>query len=265
MGRMIIYYEIEKHEMYEDSDERADSDLVGVKTWWYYFDDEPFIHPLHSIQFDPDRPYELLVESLLALRRQDPSKKKVISPQESGPSRRSSPTPQYSPLGPVIRLGSPSSPTKMVPPTQGQEGVRQLKSWELILPSEGWMCDGDNIEGGKASEELPDKVDVAKGIEKEDKNEEEEEGGGEEEEDPEEDPSEEEMPAIPCAMDVDADENYLQYLGELRHHPEYFPIHSSQAFAQHPSDDAQSPSSDAHSQPSYDFSGIWPPPVGPSQ
>ncbi|MED6113845.1 hypothetical protein PIB30_074650, partial [Stylosanthes scabra] len=41
--------------------------------------------------------------------------KKDPSPQESGPSRRSSPTPQYSSLGPVIRPGSPALPSKMVP------------------------------------------------------------------------------------------------------------------------------------------------------
>ncbi|MED6127991.1 hypothetical protein PIB30_093348, partial [Stylosanthes scabra] len=67
----IISYEIEKREKYEDFDERADSALAVVKTQRYHFDDEPFIHPLHSIRFDPYRPYELPVESLLALRRRD--------------------------------------------------------------------------------------------------------------------------------------------------------------------------------------------------
>ncbi|MED6176860.1 hypothetical protein PIB30_092389 [Stylosanthes scabra] len=52
----------------------------------YHFDDEPFIHPLHSIRFDPDCPYELPIDSLLALRCRDLSKKKDPSPQESGPS-----------------------------------------------------------------------------------------------------------------------------------------------------------------------------------
>ncbi|MED6190851.1 hypothetical protein PIB30_110024, partial [Stylosanthes scabra] len=113
MGSGIIYYEIERHEKYEDSDERADSDLAIVKTQRYHFDDEPFIRLLHSIRFDPNRPYELSVESLLALRCGDPSKKKDFSPQESGPSRRPSPTLQYFPLCPMIRLGSPSSPSKM--------------------------------------------------------------------------------------------------------------------------------------------------------
>ncbi|MED6200837.1 hypothetical protein PIB30_089147 [Stylosanthes scabra] len=69
MGSGIIYYEIEKCKKYEDCDERADSDLAIVKTQRYHFDDEPFVHPLHSIHFDPDRSYELAVESLLAYRR----------------------------------------------------------------------------------------------------------------------------------------------------------------------------------------------------
>ncbi|MED6186151.1 hypothetical protein PIB30_064043 [Stylosanthes scabra] len=67
MGSGIIYYEIEKCEEYEDSDERADSDLAIVKTRRYHFDGEPFIHPLHSIRFDPDRPYELLLSLFFPL------------------------------------------------------------------------------------------------------------------------------------------------------------------------------------------------------
>ncbi|MED6136838.1 hypothetical protein PIB30_059530 [Stylosanthes scabra] len=80
--------------------------------------------------------YELPVESLLALRHHDPSKKKGSSPQEFGPSRRASSTPQYSPLSPVIRLEFPSFSPKM----------------------------GDDVEGNRASEEVPERVDDAKGI-----------------------------------------------------------------------------------------------------
>ncbi|MED6112091.1 hypothetical protein PIB30_058574 [Stylosanthes scabra] len=105
---------------YEDSDENPNSDLAVVKKRRYHFNDKTFIHPLHSIRFDPDRPYELPVESLLALRRRGPSKNKDSSPQESGPFRRASPTLQHSPLSPVIRHGSPSSPSKIVSPIQGQ-------------------------------------------------------------------------------------------------------------------------------------------------
>ncbi|MED6192664.1 hypothetical protein PIB30_012268 [Stylosanthes scabra] len=171
MGSGIIYYEISRIEKYEDSGERTDSDFAIVKTRRYHFDDEPFIHPLHRVRFDPDRLYELPVESLLALRRRDPSKKKNPSPQGSG-----------------------------------------------------WMCEGDDVEGKKVSEEVPERVGDAK-------------DEGEKEEDPEEDAPEEEMPAIPRALDVDADEVYLHYLEELRRHSEYSPIHSSQTFAEHPFDD----------------------------
>ncbi|MED6174081.1 hypothetical protein PIB30_065448, partial [Stylosanthes scabra] len=58
-GSGVIYYEIEKCEKYEDTNERADWDLAVVKMRRYHFDNEPFIHPLHSIRFDPDRPYEI--------------------------------------------------------------------------------------------------------------------------------------------------------------------------------------------------------------
>ncbi|MED6187777.1 hypothetical protein PIB30_079733 [Stylosanthes scabra] len=141
-----------------------------------------------------------------------------------------------------MRLGSPSSPPKMVPPTQGhqnQEEARPLKIWELIPPFECWMCKGDDAEDKRMMLRR--------------------------EEDLEEDAPEEEMHVIHRPMDVDAGEDYLQFLEELQRHPEYFPFHSSQAFTQHPSDDSQSQSFDAHSQPSYDLSGVWPPLVGPSQ
>ncbi|MED6115475.1 hypothetical protein PIB30_090976 [Stylosanthes scabra] len=138
----IIYYEIEKREKYEDSDERSHSNLAVGKTRRYHFEDEPFIHPFHSVRFDLDR----------------------------------------------------------------------------------WMCKGDDVEGKEACEGISEREDDAKGIEEEGKND-------EEEEDPEEDAPEEKMSTIPRTMDVDNDEEYLQYLEELRRHPEYSPIHSSQAFA----------------------------------
>ncbi|MED6189082.1 hypothetical protein PIB30_092223 [Stylosanthes scabra] len=158
MGSRIIYYEIKRRERLEDSDERADSDLAIVKTRRYHFDDEPFIHSLHSVRFDPDLSYELPVESLLALKHRDPSKKKDPSLQGSSPSRRSSLTLQYSPLGPVIRLRSPSSPSKMV-----------------------GCAMGDDVEGKEANEEVPGRVDNVKGIEEGDKDDEKEEEEVEEE------------------------------------------------------------------------------------
>ncbi|MED6165782.1 hypothetical protein PIB30_102919 [Stylosanthes scabra] len=174
MGSGVIYYEIKKRVKYEDFDGRADSDLAIGKTRRYHFDDEPFIHPLHIVRFNPDRPYKLPIESLLALRRGDPLKGKDPSPQRSSPSRRASPTLQYSPLNPIR--------------------------------------EGNKVEDKKTNVSTSSRVDEAKGIEEENKNEEEED---EEEEDPEEDPYEEEVPAIPRPMDMNADEDYLQYLEEL--------------------------------------------------
>ncbi|MED6150151.1 hypothetical protein PIB30_069614 [Stylosanthes scabra] len=132
---LMKYYEIKKCEKYEDSDKRADSDLAVMKTRRYHFDDEIFIHPLHRVQFDPDRPYELPVESILALKRRNPSKKKDSTPQGSGLSRSARLTPQYSPLFPVTRIGSPSSPPKMVPPimTLKHKRYKQHKrTWYLF-------------------------------------------------------------------------------------------------------------------------------------
>ncbi|MED6136400.1 hypothetical protein PIB30_055856 [Stylosanthes scabra] len=118
MGSGVRYYEIEKREEYKDSDEGVAAGLAIEETRRYHFDDE----------------------SHLALRRQDSSKGKDSSPQRSGSSRRVSPTPQYFPLSYLIRLGSPSSPSKIVPPTQGQEGVgcekvRMLRVRELVKES----------------------------------------------------------------------------------------------------------------------------------
>ncbi|MED6190880.1 hypothetical protein PIB30_110325 [Stylosanthes scabra] len=93
MGSGVIYYEIKKREKYEDFDERANADLAIVRMCRYHFDDEPFIHPLHSVRFDPDRPYKLLIELLLPLRRRDPSRGRDSSLQRAGPSRMASPTP----------------------------------------------------------------------------------------------------------------------------------------------------------------------------
>ncbi|MED6206488.1 hypothetical protein PIB30_027145 [Stylosanthes scabra] len=184
MGSGVIYYDIEKREKYEDSDERADSDLAVMKTRRYHFDEEPFIHPLHSACFDSDRSYELPIESLLArlFKRERSLSAKIQS----------------------IKKGKSDT-----------------------------ACEDDDVEVNGVNNEEVEKDEGANGIEEEGKKEEEVE---EEKEDPEEHPSEEEMPVVPRSMDVDADEDYLQYLEELRHHPKYSPIHNSQVFAQNPSE-----------------------------
>ncbi|MED6131084.1 hypothetical protein PIB30_006704 [Stylosanthes scabra] len=63
MGSGVIYYEYKKREKFEDY---ADAELGTFKIRRYHFDDESFIHPLHSVRFDLDRPYEILIETLMA-------------------------------------------------------------------------------------------------------------------------------------------------------------------------------------------------------
>ncbi|MED6193394.1 hypothetical protein PIB30_018923 [Stylosanthes scabra] len=187
MGSGIIYYEIEKREKYEDSDERANSDLEVVKTRRYHFDDESLIHPLHSVCFDPDHPYELLVEIFWLLSvgdlriRRIPIHKYRVHQEE------------------LVRR--PNQPVREV--------GRPIKSWEFIPSSEGCMCEGDDVEdkGVEEGDEVEKNGDVI-GV-----------GGegnkSEEEEDLEADVPEKEMHVIPRPMDVDVDKDFLQYLEEL--------------------------------------------------
>ncbi|MED6121377.1 hypothetical protein PIB30_029629 [Stylosanthes scabra] len=103
--------------------------------------------------------------------------------------------------------------------------LRKLKSWEFIPPFERWICEGDDEKeiGGMdpsvkkevSSEEDPkEEEDPEKEVEK-----------SEEEEDPEE-----EIPASPSLpMDIDATEDYLRFIEDLKRHPEPSPLRSSQA------------------------------------
>ncbi|MED6109709.1 hypothetical protein PIB30_036172 [Stylosanthes scabra] len=122
-----------------------------MKTRRYYFDDEPFIHPLHCLQFDSDRLYELPTESFSTLRRRESSKGKYPSLQRSGSSRRASPMPQ-------TRRGK----------TTQELGTRS--TFRGI-----WMCEGDEVGDKEEIKGIPASVDDVKGIEVEGKDEEEEE------------------------------------------------------------------------------------------
>ncbi|MED6173506.1 hypothetical protein PIB30_060116 [Stylosanthes scabra] len=66
MGSGVIFYKYEKREKFEDHDMRADAELGTFKIRRYHFDNESFVHPLHSVRFDPDRPYEIPIEALMA-------------------------------------------------------------------------------------------------------------------------------------------------------------------------------------------------------
>ncbi|MED6134834.1 hypothetical protein PIB30_040615 [Stylosanthes scabra] len=207
----IIYYEYEKREKFEDYDLKADAELGTFKIRCYHFDNESFVHPFHSVRFDPDRPYEVPIEVLMAGRplRESLSLKDLIVPDGQS-------------AGKMLR-----------PP----------KSWELIPSSEGWMCEGNEEE--KEIGGMKPTVEMEEASEKE-----------EDEEDPEE-----EVPAsTSLPMDIDATEDYLQFIEELGRHPEYSPIHSGHASVPDSPKDLSDQHSDSHGALSYDLSGVWPPP-----
>ncbi|MED6161652.1 hypothetical protein PIB30_062760 [Stylosanthes scabra] len=99
MGSGIIYYKYEKHEKFEYYDRKADVELGTLMIRRYHFDDESFVHALHSVRFNPDRPYKVHIEALMADRPLSSFENGKSSTRRSHPSRRSSPTPHYSPRG----------------------------------------------------------------------------------------------------------------------------------------------------------------------
>ncbi|MED6172731.1 hypothetical protein PIB30_052741 [Stylosanthes scabra] len=189
MGSGVIFYEYEKREKFEDHDMRADADLGTFKIRRYHFDNESFVHSLHSVRFDPDRPYEIPIEALMA--------DKIASASKS----EERPSPHYSPRTmPVAqreRSTSSIKGTRSFRRGMASGSVRKPRSWELILPSEGWMCDADDekeIGGmnpskkGESSEEDPEM----------------EEEYSEEASNPED-----RVPATPSLpMDIDAEEDF---------------------------------------------------------
>ncbi|MED6134835.1 hypothetical protein PIB30_040616 [Stylosanthes scabra] len=89
------------------------------------------------------------------------------------------------------------------------------------------------------------------------KDEEEEEEDPEEEEEDEEDPEEEVPASTSLPMEIDATEDYLQFIKELGRHP---PIHSGHAVVLDSPEDLSDQRSDSHGASSYDLSGVWPSP-----
>ncbi|MED6137464.1 hypothetical protein PIB30_065260 [Stylosanthes scabra] len=224
MGSGVIYYEYEKHEKFEDHDMRADAELGTFKIRRYHFDDESFIHPFHSVRFDPDRPYEIPIEALMADKILSASESEESSAERQRSSRRLSP--HYSPrtMFHVIRQGN-----------------------SFLPPWYGWMCDADDekeIEGmdpfekEESSEEDPEME------------EEYPEGAGN---------PEDRVPATPSLpMDIDVEEDFQCYVKEMGCTAEPSPLRSSQASV--PDEpvgaaDRQSASCDGSS---YDMSGVWP-------
>ncbi|MED6118347.1 hypothetical protein PIB30_001573 [Stylosanthes scabra] len=109
MGSGVIYYEYKKREKFEDFGMKADAELRTFKIRRYHFDEESFVHPLHSVRFDPNRPYETPIEALMADKILSSSKDEKSSTGRSRSSRR--PTPHYSPRGIPVAQHERSTPS----------------------------------------------------------------------------------------------------------------------------------------------------------
>ncbi|MED6108986.1 hypothetical protein PIB30_029327 [Stylosanthes scabra] len=208
MGSGVIYYEYEEREKFKDYDMKADMELGTFNIKRYHFGDESFVHPLHSVRFDPDCLYEIPIEALMA--------DQPLSSSEDG---KSHPTPHYSPKGlssaQRVRSSSSAKGTSSSRRRVASKTSRMPRSWELIPPSEGWMCEGDDEKEIGGMEPSVEKDDVSEEDLEED----------EEEEDPKE-----EIPAFfSLPMDIGATEDYLQFIEELERRPEYSLIPSSHA------------------------------------
>ncbi|MED6144562.1 hypothetical protein PIB30_016834 [Stylosanthes scabra] len=214
MGSGVIYYDYEKREKFEDHDMRADAELGTFKIRRYHFDSVSFAHNLHSVRFNPDHPYEIQIEALMADKIASASKS-----EESSAERR--------------RSSRPS------------DSVRKPRSWELIPPSEGWMCDADDekeiggmdpSEKGESSEEDPEM----------------------EEEYPEEASNpEDRVPATPSLpIDIDAEEDFQRSVKELGRVPEPSPLRSSQASVPDEPVEAADRQSASRDGPSYGVFGV---------
>ncbi|MED6169081.1 hypothetical protein PIB30_018003 [Stylosanthes scabra] len=182
----VIYYEYEKREKFEDYDMKANAELGTFKIRRYHFDDESFIHPLYSVRFDPDRSYEIPIEALMVDK---------YSPRGMPSTQRE-------------RLTSSVKGTSSFRHRMASRSLRKPRSWELIPPSKGWMCKGDDKkEIGRMEPSVKKEVSSKEDLEEEEDPEEEEEGSEEEE------ASEEGIPASSSLpMDMDADEDYLHFI-----------------------------------------------------
>ncbi|MED6204522.1 hypothetical protein PIB30_009797 [Stylosanthes scabra] len=245
MGSGVIYYEYEKHEKFEDYDMKADGVLGTFKI---------------SVRFDRDRLYEIPIEALMADKILSSSKDEKSSIRRSHSSRH--PTPHFSPRGmPSTQPVRSTSSVKGVSSFRFEtisSSLRKPRNWELILPSEGWMCDGDDekeiggmepsVKNEVSSEEGPEEGNP----EEEEEDPEEEEDGSEDEEDPEDGiPASSSLP-----MDIDAEEDYLRYINELERPHEHSPFRSSQVSVPNVPVEASDRQFDSHNALSYDLSGV---------
>ncbi|MED6198731.1 hypothetical protein PIB30_069380, partial [Stylosanthes scabra] len=220
IGSGVIYYEYEKCEKFEDHDMKADAELGTFKIRRYHFNDESFVHPLHSVRFDLDRPYKIPIEALMADKILSASKSEESSAERQRSPRHPSPlySPRTMPVAQRERSTSSVKGTHSFHRGTASSSVRKPRSWELIPPSEGWMCDADHekeiggmdpSEKGESSKEDPEM----------------------EEEYPEEAGNlEDRVPATPSLpMDIDAEEDFQRYVEELGRAPEPSPLRNNQA------------------------------------
>ncbi|MED6221391.1 hypothetical protein PIB30_054193 [Stylosanthes scabra] len=168
MGSGVIYCKYEKREKFEDYDMEADAELGTFKIRRYHFDDESFVHPFHSVRFNPDRPYEIPIEALMADKILSASKDEKSTTKRPRSSRRPSShySPRTMPVAQCERSTSSVKGTRSFRRGTASSSVKNPRSWELIPPSEGWMCDADDekeiggmepsIEKGESNEEDPE-------------------------------------------------------------------------------------------------------------
>ncbi|MED6149795.1 hypothetical protein PIB30_066003 [Stylosanthes scabra] len=189
-----------------------------------HFDNESFVHPPHSVRFDPDRPYEIPIEALMADKIASASKSEESSTERRHSFRRPSPhySPRTMPVAQRERSTSSVKGTRSFHRGTASGSVRKPRSWELISPSEGWMCDAD------------DEKEIG-GMDPSEKGESSEEDSEMEEEYPEE------------------------AVEELGRAPEPSPLRSSQASVPDEPVEAADRQSASRDGPSYDASGVWPP------
>ncbi|MED6137438.1 hypothetical protein PIB30_065084 [Stylosanthes scabra] len=248
MGNGVIYYEYEKREKFEDYDMKADAELGTFKIRRYHFDNESFVHPLHSVRFDPDRSYEIPIETLMANKILSASKGKESSAERPRSSRR--PSQHYSlrtmPVAQHERSTSSVNGTRSFRRGTASNSVRKPRSLELIPPSEGWMYDAD------------DEKEIG-GMDPSEKEESSEEDPEMEGEDPEEAGNpEDRVPSTPSlSMDIDAEEDFQRYVEELGRAPEPSPLRSSQASAPDEPMEAADRQSASRDGSSHDLSGVW--------
>ncbi|MED6122089.1 hypothetical protein PIB30_036522 [Stylosanthes scabra] len=218
MGSGVIYYEYEKREKFDDYDMKADAELGTFKIRRYHFDNESFVHPLHTIWFDPDRPYEIPIEALMVDKILSASKDEKSSTERSRSSR--CPSPHYSPR--TMQVAQREHSTSSV------NGTRSFcrGNWR-DNPSEK---EDSSEEDPEMEEEYP-------------------EGTGN---------PEDKVPATPSLpMDIDAEEDFQRYIEELGRASKPSPLRSSQASVPDGPVEAADRQSASRDGSSYDLSGVW--------